>query len=269
MTSGRATREARRLKMEQERARVARQQATRRATKIGFGVVVLVVAIMAGFVFWQDSRRDQQAQDAAAATPANLGDDNSVVVGEDSAPVTVAIYEDFQCPTCAKFESANREQLADWVADGDVQIQYRPVAFLDSYSTDNYSTRATNAAGAVVNADPDAFQDFHDLLFENQPDEGGAGLTDDELISYAVEAGVSEDDVRDAVENQTYADWAAQITEDASTAEVAHTPTVLVDGTALDEVTKKALKSAVEAALADADTSDATGTTDATATSGS
>jgi len=252
MASGRATREARRLKMEQERARVAREQATRRATRVGAVVIVVVVALLVGFVFWQDTRRDDQADTAASATPANLGADNSVVVGEDTAPVTVAIYEDFQCPTCANFESTNREQLADWVADGDVQVQYRPVAFLDSYSTDNYSTRATNAAGAVVNADPDVFQKFHDLLFENQPEEGGAGLSDDELIDYAVQAGASEDDVRTAVEDQTYAAWAAQITEDASTAEVAHTPTVLVNGTALDEVTKKSLKTAVTDALADA-----------------
>ena len=42
--------------------------------------------------------------------------------------------------------------------------------------TTQYSTRALNAAAAVVDAaGPDAFQTFHDLLFANQPAEGGVG----------------------------------------------------------------------------------------------
>ena len=43
-------------------------------------------------------------------------------------------------------------------------------------ANDQYSTRALNAAAVVVDtAGPDAYQTFHDLLFANQPAEGGWG----------------------------------------------------------------------------------------------
>ncbi|MBT0769091.1 thioredoxin domain-containing protein [Kineosporia sp. J2-2] len=258
MVSGKASREARREKIAEARLRVARQEATRKAVRVGSLVIVLVVAVMAGLVFWQEHDSGQEAAAATTATPANLGLDNSVVDGDDSAAVKVVIYEDFQCADCAAFESATRDQLADWVKDGDVQVQYRPVALLDDKSTDDYSTRALNALGAVVNADADAALEFQQLLLDNQPDEGGAGLTDDQLVDYAVQAGADEDIVRTAVEGRTYQDWTAQVTQDASTADVTTTPTVLVNGTALDDVTKKALKSAVTDALAVAAATDTT-----------
>ncbi len=211
MTSGRSTREARQAKVAQLRADTAKAEARRRTLVVGSVVAVLVVVIVSVFVVVQNTRRDDAT--SSAATPANIGSDNSIVDGPDSAPVKIVIYEDFQCPYCAQFEAANREQLADWVAAGDVQVQYRPIAFLDSASTDKYSTRSLNAAAAVVNSAPDAFLEFHNLLFENQPAEGGAGLTDDQLIDYAVQAGASEAEIRTAVEDLTYEGWTARVTE--------------------------------------------------------
>ena len=76
--------------------------------------------------------------------------------------------------------------IAGWVADGTVQVRYHGMAFLDTTANDQYSTRALNAAGAVVDtAGPDAFEKFHDLLFAHQPPEGGSGLTDDQLVEFA------------------------------------------------------------------------------------
>lgn len=153
-------------------------------------------------------------------------------------------------PYCAQFEAANREQLAAYVKAGDVQVQYRPIAFLDNASTDKYSTRALNAAAAVQNIAPDAFLGFHNLLFENQPGEGGAGLTDDQLVKYAVQAGAPEAAIRTAVDDLTYEGWTARVTEASSKDGVSGTPTVLVDGTALKTPDAASLKTAVDTALA-------------------
>lgn len=252
MASGSSTRDERQAKVAQLRAASAKAESRRRTLVVGSVVAVLVAVIVGVFVVVQNTRRDEAT--SSAATPANVGGDggNSIVAGPDGAPVKVVIYEDFQCPYCAQFEAANRDQLAAWVAAGDVQVQYRPIAFLDQASTDKYSTRSLNAAAAVVNSSPDAFAEFHNLLFENQPAEGGAGLTDEQLIGYAVQAGASEAEIRTAVEDLTYEGWAARVTEASSKAGISGTPTVQVNGTALENLDAASLKSAVDAALKDA-----------------
>ncbi|MBT0768904.1 thioredoxin domain-containing protein [Kineosporia sp. J2-2] len=248
MASGRSTRDARQAKVAEMRAQAAKAEARRRNLLISGIVAALAVVIVVGFVVVQNASRDDKS--VSDATPANIGTDNSIVDGEDSAPVKVVVYEDFQCPYCAQFEAANREQLAQYVKDGDVQVQYRPIAFLDRASTDDYSTRSLNAVAAVVNSSPDAFLEFHNLLFENQPEEGGAGLTDDQLVDYAVQAGADEATVKTAVDDMTYEGWTADVTDAASQAGVSGTPTVKINDTALESLDAASLKTAVDKALA-------------------
>ena len=85
------------------------------------------------------------------------------MIGNSSAPTTIKMYEDFQCPICKEFEAATGAQVQAAVAAGKVKVDYHMVAFLDSHSTTNYSSRALNAAMAVLStAGPDAFMKFHD-----------------------------------------------------------------------------------------------------------
>ncbi|GAA3637291.1 hypothetical protein GCM10022223_65160 [Kineosporia mesophila] len=248
MASGSSTRDARQAKAVQMRAAAAKAEARRRTLVVGSVVLVVVLAIVGVFVVVQAANRDSST--SSAADPANLGGDNSIVQGKDTAPVKVVIYEDFQCPYCAQFEAANREQLVQMAKDGDVQVQYRPIAFLDRASTTNYSTRSLNAVAAVVNSSPDAFLEFHNLLFENQPEEGSAGLSDEQLVAYAVQAGADEATIKKAVDDQTYKGWTERVTEASSKAGISGTPTVKVNGTALENLDAASLKKAVDTALA-------------------
>ena len=72
--------------------------------------------------------------------------------------------------------------------------------------------------------------EFHDLLFENQPEESAESFPDaDALIALAVEAGATEADVADGI-REGENDFAEQATQEAQDAGVNSTPTVLVDG---------------------------------------
>ncbi len=165
--------------------------------------------------------------------------------------MTVDLYEDFQCPNCKTFEDESGSTLAQLVADGTVQARYHGMAFLDTSANDDYSTRALNAAAVVVaTAGPDAFQTFHDLLFANQPAEGGSGLTDDQLVAYADQAGASGGTVEQDIRDLTYGDWVATATDQASKDGVTGTPTVFVDGTKLADLSSDGLTAAVAAAQA-------------------
>lgn len=245
-TNGERRLNAREEKAARMRAEAARKQARRR-TAIVAGVILAVIAVVIGvFVVIQGAKRSDQA--ATVTPPANLGANNSITVGDTGAKVTMVAYEDFQCPVCQQFESANKTQLDGWVKDGTLKIEYRPIAFLDRASTTGYSTRALSAAAAVVNSDPAAFPAFHSLLFANQPAEGSAGLTDAELAELAGQAGASQAEVAAALKAETYKSWTAKVTEDSSKAGITGTPTLIVDGKTLSGFSPDVVKAAVEAA---------------------
>ncbi len=214
------------------------------------GVLAVVVAIAVGI----QAGRDTTGQ--ASTPPAGAVDEYAIPFGEDSAPVTVAVYEDFMCPFCGQFEAASGEMLEEYVDQGDVQVQYHVISFLDRASNGtDYSTRAMSAVGVVLDsAGPEAAKKFHDLLFANQPEEGTDGPSDDQLVDLAVQAGAQESVVRPAIVDRKFEQWVKNASDAASKGGVNQTPTVLVDGTKVEfETTDDLLantKAAIDEALA-------------------
>jgi protein-disulfide isomerase len=258
---------ARTVRNTREKAAQLRAEATRRETRrrniwISIVVAVVLVIAVAVTVVVRQAQHDQAVATASApgGVPAHVLSDGGIlgVAGPTPAgktPVTVTMWEDFQCPACRAFEAGNHTQLEAWAKQGVVRLVYQPVAFLDRASTTNYSTRALIAAGAVENADPSAFQAFHDLLYTHQPEEGGTGLTDAQLVDLAVQAGAPRDAVAKALSAQQYKGWTVQRTEAFST-KYTSTPAVLVNGkevTSTDPtyvISSSGLKSTVAAAAA-------------------
>lgn len=166
--------------------------------------------------------------------------------------MVVDLYEDFQRPACRQFEEAVGDTLDELVDDGSILARYHPIAILNRFSTDDYSTRSANAAAVVADAaGPAAFLEFHRLLFGQQPDEGGPGLSDGELVSTAAAAGASGSDVEKAINGVRFGNWVETVTDQASQDGVTSTPTILVDGEVLQDRSAAGLVAAVEAAGAE------------------
>jgi protein-disulfide isomerase len=247
MTNARTARNARE-RSAVLRAEAARREARRRSIVVTGIVAAVLAAVVAAFVLVHALQRDASTT-GAAATPSH-GANGAVVVGRAAAPVTIVAYEDFQCPACKAYEDANDPQLRSWLAKGQVKIEYHPIAFLDRASTDAYSTRALNAAATVLDLAPAGFARFHDALYAEQPQEGGAGLTDERLVRLAVAAGAPEAQARADIDGLAFKAWTAKVTDDASKAGVNQTPTVSVDGTTVADHSPQAIAAAVTAALA-------------------
>src|SRR6476659_235871 len=144
-------------------ALIAQQRRERRRNLVVVAAVaaVLVVVVVIGVV--EQSRRDTAG--ATATTPQGVTGGYSVMVGKPSAPKTLTVYEDFQCPICREFEAATRDKVVAAVDAGKLKVEYRMVAFLDRASTTDYSSRALNAAAVVLDTSGvDVFKKFHDLL---------------------------------------------------------------------------------------------------------
>jgi protein-disulfide isomerase len=207
-----------------------RQEARRRNLMVG-GVVVAILAVVAIGYFISRSLDTSGDVDAPAA-----GSEFGLTIGPDDAPNEVVIYEDFLCPFCGQFESASRDDLAQLASDGKVQVEYRPFNFLSQAG--DYSARSAGAFSIVLDkAGAEVAKKFHDLLYENQPDESGPFPTDADLVKLAVQAGAKESDVKTPIEQDAGKTWVTNATQSAKDAGVQATPTILLNGTPFQDGT--------------------------------
>ena len=238
--SGQDKRETARQRIAAKRAAeaAARARAQRRRRTIVGGVVAAVVLVVA-LVVVVVVQTNRTSTSASAARPGGTTDGGyAFAVGSADAEVTLDVYEDFQCPNCKHLEDTSGAAIEQLVQAGTVRVRYHGMAFLNTSKNDQYSTRSLNAAAVVAStAGTDAYEQFHDLLFANQPAEGGNGLSDDQLVAYAKQAGATGAAVARAIEDQKYEDWTENATDQASRDGVTGTPTVLVNGKALPNAT--------------------------------
>lgn len=229
--------QARQQSQEMRRAREAEAQRRKNRQRL-FTVIggVVIVALVAAIVFLvakaATGGNDSGGGDASSAvTPKNATSDGGVIVGPSDAPVTVTVYYDYMCPACGAFEKANGDELDKLLADRTINVDLRPISFLDKASQGTeYSTRAANDFWTVVDAaGPDTAWAFHEALYANQPQENSPGLTDDKLAEIARGAGVP-DSVVATFGDKTYAGYVAEVTQKAFDSGVTGTPTIKING---------------------------------------
>ncbi len=226
----------------------AQERAERRRNLLVVGAVVAVLVLIVGDRASRSTACATPPGETPAATPNGVDDNYAVVVGDESAPTTITLFEDLQCPVCRAFQDATADQVDQAVADGKVRVEYRPIAILDRASTTEYSSRALNALMAVLDTSgQEAFVAYQRLLYENQPAEGSAGLTDDQLIELAVKAGADEDAVRGPIEDRVFQQWVENATEQASKDGVTGTPTVLIDGKSTGDNPQESMQAVLDA----------------------
>jgi protein-disulfide isomerase len=147
------------------------------------------------------------------------------VLGDDSAPVTVQVFNDLQCPHCADYELDVIDPLIEnEVRNGDVKLEFH-----------HFSTGARNTGLAAYGAVDAGIQDYQwqfiELFFRNQDEAKDRGVTDDFLekvagaiLEFNVERWQNDfdnDEVQGAVEDD--ANLVAQLKLPAE-------PAVIVDG---------------------------------------
>ncbi len=184
------------------------------------GVAILGVV---GLITWMVVLNHKQGQVNTPSAANKAG--NAIVSG--SGPVVIEDYIDFMCPHCKAFHDDAAPAIAELVKENKITLVQHPVAYLDGASTTRYSTRASGASGCA--ADAGKFTEYSNVLFANQPAEGSAGLSDDQLISMGTQVGLG-DSFKTCVRDKRYQAWAKKVSDDATKAGITGTPTILVNG---------------------------------------
>ncbi|WP_316519815.1 DsbA family protein [Kitasatospora brasiliensis] len=230
-----------------DRMRTARAQAER-ADKIRRRVVVggasaAVLALVAGVAFavGGSSGSGASAANGPLVVPANASGPGGTVItyGKADAPHTLEVYEDFRCPFCEQLETTTGKAVQQLADEGSYKIEYHLATFLDNNLGGKGSRTALAAAGAALNEGVDKFKQFHDVLYANQPDERSDSFGDvNHILDLAGQVpGLKTDAFVKAVQDGTYAPWAAKVNEEFNKSDVTGTPTVKLDGKKLDVLT--------------------------------
>ena len=168
----------------------------------------------------------------------------------EKAKPTIDVWEDFQCPVCKQFESINGQTLAQIASTGKAKVVYHTLSFIDTNLNKKGSHYSANAAACVADVSPQAWLNFHQALYLNQPAENGPDLfTNPYLIQLAATVGVKGQAFQNCVNNGKYASWVQFIADDGVSKSITSTPTVLINGKELDRNTQYMSAANFQAAL--------------------
>ena len=235
------TKSARTAREQAAATRAASQAAEKRRQRvinlvIAVVIGVVVVGIVGGALYVSNQKKADTGAvaDPSAAVPTGgfpSGDPLAYGIPSGDGPVTVQVWEDFQCPACKAFEESAGENVRQLAQDGKIRLVTRVTTFLDrSFSTNN-SRRAAAAYGCAVDAGKGA--EYKTTVFANQPATEGEGWTDDQLVGFAGDAGITGDALttfEQCFTDRVYLPWATNSTEEFYNNQIPGTPTVLVDG---------------------------------------
>ncbi len=157
-------------------------------------------------------------------TPAPTFTMDGASVGVASAPLTIEIWADFQCPYCGLMtHGVEPSILREYAATGQALVRYRDFAFLGQESID--AAIAARCAGREG-----LFWRLHDLLFASQQGENQGAFARDRLTALGKFAGVTEPSFTNCLDDATVASDVAAETEQGRSYGIASTPTLRISG---------------------------------------
>jgi protein-disulfide isomerase len=216
----------------QRQAELKRQRTVRTVVIAAVTAVALVIVAGLGYLGY---RSMQPA--GPVASPEGVAEGQAYLsfgAPADSGKPVVELHLDFMCPYCGQFEELNGEDVQSMIENEEATVNIVPRNFLDTLSTTgDYSTRAAGAFVCMSEQDPAAAISFQQLMFANQPAENTAGLTDEQIASYAEEAGASEETLS-CLSEGTYQPWVKQVADPYGEETGSGTPYVKVDDTVLE-----------------------------------
>jgi len=137
--------------------------------------------------------------------------------GKENAAVTLAVFDDYQCPYCSRLEPLFRELLKKYPDDMKVVIKNFPL------SSHPYARKAAQAALAADRQGK--YGEFHEKLFENYRE-----LNDAKVETIATELGLDMEKFKTDRESPEIDAVIARDLEDGNRIGVRGTPTMYLNG---------------------------------------
>ncbi|MBZ9713657.1 DsbA family protein [Deinococcus multiflagellatus] len=172
---------------------------------------------------------------AGAALKANFNLAGQPFVGQENAPVSVVVVEDFKCPVCKNFEETVAPQLKEKYVDAGKIKQYSLVwpflADTRGLPTDDSKLAAQAAKCVYDQGGNDAFASFKTIMFRAQGDESQVWATKTRLKDLAANVeGLDQAKFDSCLDTDATAARVDADEKQVSDARVNGTPTIFVNG---------------------------------------
>ncbi len=144
------------------------------------GILIVALAIAGALTVSASPKPQAPKTTAPAYTPPGAASGTHKTIGSASAPITMEIFGDFQCPACRVFfETTVKQVIDDYVVPGKVYLVHRDFP-LDMHPYARQAARLANAA-----ADLGQFETMERALYDHQDEWVGKGNID-EVIGNAI-----------------------------------------------------------------------------------
>ena len=152
-----------------------------------------------------------------ASDPAEVDDD--AMLGEDSAPITLIEFTDYQCPFCSRFFTQTYPQIKkNYVETGKVKYVVRDFPL-------SFHPNAQKAAEATECADEqDQFWAMHDVIFSKQADWSNSSDPTTNFVQYARDLNLDVNDFQECLSSDAMAEEVRKDLADGSAAGIDGTP---------------------------------------------
>jgi len=215
-----------------------------KSSKFVFWIIGLIAIAVIGLIFLNNqSKSDQKAEKN------DYDYANQPFLGDETAPVSIVEFGDYKCPNCKNFtDTVVPLIIQEFVDTGKAKFYYLHYPFIydDSKRTAAFTEAVYHELGN------DKFWEFHDLVYENQPEDTRYEKVDvftEDLLTEMLGEIASEEEV-----NKVVAYFETKEPEDAWKSDydlgdkwgVTGTPTIFVNGVRFDGTTLDDLKNMVE-----------------------
>lgn len=220
-----------------ERRRKAKKRAQIRNILIISGVALIFAAIL----IWPSVR---PIGEIIEPPPREHPMADGKTMGRPEAPVVVEIFEDFQCPACRVFtEDVEPLIIENYVTTGQIHFIFRHFPFIGPESL-----QAANASMCAL--EQGEFWVYHDMLFTNQTGENIGAFTDRRLQSFAEILGLDMVAFNECYRSEEYQSVINEEITMVNNLGISGTPSIVVNGQLLPNISYEAIQQAIEIALA-------------------
>jgi len=156
--------------------------------------------------------------------------------GPQEAPVTIVVFDDYQCPYCAGLEPLLRQVPETFPKDVKLVIKQFPLPM------HAYARKA--AVAALAAGKQGKFWEMHERLFTSQKD-----LSDAKVAAIAGELGLNAEQFEKDLKDPSLASLVDKDTNDGMRAGVQGTPAVFMNGKPFNQRTLEGFRQAIDAEL--------------------
>ena len=213
-------------KRQERRAKMQRQQQQQRLIIIG--LIVVGAALLVFAFVWPQLKAPGTI---ITVTPATLPNANGLSLGDAKAPVTIDVFEDFQCPACQFFtQSVEPLIIQNLVKTGKARYVFHNYPFIDGagVSSGGESDQAANAS--MCANEQGKFWEMHGTLYANWSGENQGNLSNRRLQAMAQTIGLDMNAFNSCFNANKYKSDIQADFDKGQQMGVNGTPTVFVNG---------------------------------------